>query len=368
MNTKSALLTGGVLVIALAITVTFVVAEPSSLLSKTIACGGIAVATLGAIKTLLEIVKLTEENAKLKAERDRVASSVYLPSTDDIDRFIVEPRRSLLSHMSKSTIIGMMVLAIGISSWAGVMLNDIRANREDLKSIRSQLEIEQGKLETERRRVQLLELENRVLKENQKPRKQPPPTRPQTNNTGSAAVVKATSGSPQSAMVGEVFSSPLQVTVTDTSGNAVGGAAIYFAVLPAAGGASAILSRPSATTSSLGVASVTATANSTAGAYSVTATVAGITPATFSLTNKTEAEPLGPPTLTVQNGFENVAIDVSVVGPTRSNFTLQPAQVSERINLQKGEYVISAKARGYNIEDQKIFVLEHSTHHVKFHK
>src|ERR1700722_13142626 len=117
MNTKSVLLTGGVLVIALAITVTFIVAPPSSLLSRVIACGGITVATLGAVKTLLEIIKLREENRSLRAERDRAASPVYLASPDDIDRYVVEPRRSLLTRMSKSTTIGMIVLAIGISSW-----------------------------------------------------------------------------------------------------------------------------------------------------------------------------------------------------------------------------------------------------------
>ena len=98
------------------------------------------------------------------------------------------------------------------------------------------------------------------------------------------ASVTATGGTPQSAVIGTAFASPLQVTVNDLGGNPVAGVTVNFAV--PGSGASATLSAASAVTNGSGVASVTATANATAGSYNVTASVVGVlTPATFSLTN-----------------------------------------------------------------------------------
>ncbi len=99
---------------------------------------------------------------------------------------------------------------------------------------------------------------------------------------GVPANLAATGGNTQSAATGSPFAAPLQVTVTDSSGNPVGGATVTF-IAPASG-ASATLSSTTAATNSAGVASVTATANSTAGSYSVTAIVGGLS-AAFALTN-----------------------------------------------------------------------------------
>jgi protocatechuate 3,4-dioxygenase beta subunit len=95
--------------------------------------------------------------------------------------------------------------------------------------------------------------------------------------------VAATSGTPQSAVVGTAFANPLQVTVTDLVGNPVSGVTVTFAA-PVVGASASVPA--SAVTDGSGVASVTATANATPGNYSVTASVAGVaTPAAFDLTN-----------------------------------------------------------------------------------
>jgi hypothetical protein len=95
----------------------------------------------------------------------------------------------------------------------------------------------------------------------------------------------ATSGSLQSAAVGQPFPAPLQVTVLN-NGIPLSGATINFTAPTT--GASATLSSPTAVTNASGVASVTATANFITGNYGVTASYQGVT-ATFSLTNSTFA-------------------------------------------------------------------------------
>lgn len=103
------------------------------------------------------------------------------------------------------------------------------------------------------------------------------------NIPGPAASASVVSGSGQSAIIGQSFSNPLTVVVTDSYGNAESGATVIFAA--PGSGASAVLSAP-ALTNALGETSVTATANGTVGSYSVIASVSGgITNASFALTN-----------------------------------------------------------------------------------
>jgi hypothetical protein len=105
-----------------------------------------------------------------------------------------------------------------------------------------------------------------------------------TNIAGPAALVTATSGTPQSAIVGHAFANPLVVHVTDAEGNAVAGANVAFAAPTS--GASASLSATSGATDANGDVSVTATANAVAGSYQVTASVNGVAAtAAFALTN-----------------------------------------------------------------------------------
>jgi len=91
-------------------------------------------------------------------------------------------------------------------------------------------------------------------------------------------------GTPQTATVGEPFSGPLEVRVTNVDGDPVPGVTVTFAA-PATG-ASATFSADTVQTDNDGRASVTATANTVAGDYTITATVDGVdTPASFNLTN-----------------------------------------------------------------------------------
>ena len=92
-----------------------------------------------------------------------------------------------------------------------------------------------------------------------------------------------TSGTPQTALAGATFATPLAVSVTPNYANdPVNGGVVTFT--PPASGASASLSTTSATISG-GSASVTATANGLRGAYTVTASASEGNSANFSLTN-----------------------------------------------------------------------------------
>jgi hypothetical protein len=93
----------------------------------------------------------------------------------------------------------------------------------------------------------------------------------------------ASSGTAQSAMVGEAFGSPLTVNLTGPFGAPVAGVTVKFHVKP--NGATATLSSTSAVTDASGMATVSATASSNPGTYNVTATLYGLLPASFSLTN-----------------------------------------------------------------------------------
>jgi len=113
-----------------------------------------------------------------------------------------------------------------------------------------------------------------------------PPPSPCSASQPVPAAIAVVSGGGQSAVIGQAFTNPLVVRVTDASNDPVSGALVTFSVPTS--GASASLSGATATTGSDGTASVTATANGIASstAYTVSASVSGVTtPATFSLTN-----------------------------------------------------------------------------------
>jgi hypothetical protein len=103
----------------------------------------------------------------------------------------------------------------------------------------------------------------------------PPPT----------IAIKATSGSGQSATVGEAFSNKLVATVT-SNGTAASGVTVTFTPVAGSAGQSCTPSATTVATASDGTASISCMANSTAGSYSVTAAAAGATTtASFSESN-----------------------------------------------------------------------------------
>ena len=108
------------------------------------------------------------------------------------------------------------------------------------------------------------------------------------NNTGSAASVTPTAGTPQSAAINTTFGTALQATVKDASNNPATGVTVTFTA-PSSGASgkfAGMLGTAYAITNGSGVATAPAfTANSTAGSYTVTAGVTGATSARFSLTN-----------------------------------------------------------------------------------
>ena len=116
--------------------------------------------------------------------------------------------------------------------------------------------------------------------------------------------ILATSGSGQTAKVGEAFPDMLVATVT-SNGTAASGVAVTFTPVPGPAGQSCTPSATTVATASDGTASITCTANSTPGAYSVTAAATGAT-ATASFTEGNTA-----PRVFVfyVNGLENSATD-----------------------------------------------------------
>jgi Asp/Glu/hydantoin racemase len=106
-----------------------------------------------------------------------------------------------------------------------------------------------------------------------------------TNTAGAPASITATSGSGQSAQIGQAFANPLVATVKDASGNPVSGASVTFSA-PGSGASGTFAGNPIVQTNASGVAtSPVFTANTIAGGpYSVTAAVNGLS-ASFTLTN-----------------------------------------------------------------------------------
>jgi subtilisin-like proprotein convertase family protein len=101
--------------------------------------------------------------------------------------------------------------------------------------------------------------------------------------------IAAVAGTPQSATVGTAFAAALQAKVSDSLSSPVAGVTVTFAA--PTGGASATLggaSSAAAVTNSAGIATSPApVANTVSGSYTITASVAGLTPASFNLTNTT---------------------------------------------------------------------------------
>ena len=110
----------------------------------------------------------------------------------------------------------------------------------------------------------------------------PPPT----------IAIKATSGTGQTATVGNAFTNMLVATVT-SNGTAASGVTVTFTPVAGSAGQSCTPSATTVATASDGTASITCTANSTPGAYSVTAAAARAT-ATASFTESNTAQEKAP--------------------------------------------------------------------------
>ncbi len=108
-----------------------------------------------------------------------------------------------------------------------------------------------------------------------------------TNNPGTASIITAVAGTPQSAQVGTAFAANLKAKVTDAFNNPVRNVLVTFN-LPSSGPSGTFASGVNtATTDSTGTATANQlTANLLAGAYNISAAASGIgTPAQFALTN-----------------------------------------------------------------------------------
>ena len=110
----------------------------------------------------------------------------------------------------------------------------------------------------------------------------PPPT----------IAITATSGSGQTATVGDAFTNMLIATVT-SNGTAASGVTVTFTPVAGSAGQSCTPSATTVATASDGTASITCTANSAPGAYAVTAAAAGAT-ATASFTESNTAQKKAP--------------------------------------------------------------------------
>uniref|UniRef100_Q02B46 FG-GAP repeat protein n=1 Tax=Solibacter usitatus (strain Ellin6076) TaxID=234267 RepID=Q02B46_SOLUE len=129
------------------------------------------------------------------------------------------------------------------------------------------------------------------------------------NNTfGPPAILTATAGTPQSALVNTAFATALSVKVTDSGLNALSGITVTFTA--PASGAGAKFSNSAAAITAItdgsGVASVPVTANTVAGLFAVSATVNALT-ATYSLTNTP-----GAAILTINGGNNQNAVTTTV--------------------------------------------------------
>jgi len=110
------------------------------------------------------------------------------------------------------------------------------------------------------------------------------------------ASITISGGSPQSSLVMTPFPVPLQVTVTDSSGNPMSGVVVTFGA-PTTGASGTFAGGVNtATTNALGVATAAVfTANAIAGSFTVTASTSETgTPAAFALTNLANQPKLSP--------------------------------------------------------------------------
>jgi hypothetical protein len=139
-----------------------------------------------------------------------------------------------------------------------------------------------------------------------------------TNTAAGAAHVVAVAGAAQSARVGTAFATPLQVRVTDASGNPVSGAAVTFAA-PSGGPGGTFAGSATVLTDATGLATApTLTANTVAGNYAVTASAAGAGGASFSLTNTAGA----PASITAVGGTpQSTAVGTAYAVPLQARVT-----------------------------------------------
>ncbi len=107
-------------------------------------------------------------------------------------------------------------------------------------------------------------------------------------NTGPAASITATAGTPQNTLVNQTFATPLQATVRDSGGTPVSGVTVTFTVVPNAGTSGTF---PGNATSATAVTNIngqatapTLTANNVGGTFTVNATAGKVGPAVFNLT------------------------------------------------------------------------------------
>jgi hypothetical protein len=140
-----------------------------------------------------------------------------------------------------------------------------------------------------------------------------------TNLAGAPASVTPTAGTPQNATVGTAFTTALQTTVKDASGNLLSGVTLTFAA-PASGASATFGGSASVTTNASGIATAPAlTANSQAGGYTVTARVPGVTtPANFTLTNL----PGSPANVTATAGTpQSATVSTAFAAPLQATVT-----------------------------------------------
>jgi hypothetical protein len=148
------------------------------------------------------------------------------------------------------------------------------------------------------------------------------------------AVLRATSGTPQSTYVRTAFVTPLAASVKDGFGNAVSGATVNFTAPPSSGASATLSGAGSCITGGNGICFVTATANSTPGSYNVTAAVGGFPVAgsvNFALDN------IPPPSYLVtaftdDAGTASNCVDQNFGGGNNSNCGLRDALIAAAAN------------------------------------
>jgi len=186
-----------------------------------------------------------------------------------------------------------------------------------------------------------------------------------------------TGGSPQSAIVGTAFTTPLQVLVRDASGAPLSNVAVVFSAIAGSNGAAVGFSTDTVRTDASGVASITATANGIAGTYQVQVAAATGGSGTFNLTNTPGAPAAiqaisGTPQSTpinsafsgalrvrvvdqLGNGISGATVtysapasgaSASFVSPTATTDQAGYAQLTATANITAGAYFVNATASG----------------------
>jgi hypothetical protein len=152
-----------------------------------------------------------------------------------------------------------------------------------------------------------------------------------TNTAGSAGAASIYAGNNQSAPLSTSFTTPLQVMVTDASGNPISNVNVTFAA-PTTGATGTFGGNSSTTvkTAASGIASATLTSNSTLGSYSVTATPAGLSALTFTMTN---SSPLVT-SLTATSGTGQTAVVGGAFGSALvANVTATPSSARANVSV-----------------------------------